>query len=228
MKKLIKICAVMTMLFAASNVAQAGIQDHPYYVPSSNLVLGSLDATKGWQIAQDFQLNLVYQAGIADTAINAFNNYNYPTALNFADNEYYYLKVDTNGSLPIGIWDFRAGATTPQQYAPDSGESWVEWTLSYHGSNGYQTIFAGDITGDPFLHVRPTAGYRTFLWDGFANDVEVFSGATVSSEVLGYVYTEPLGEGSVLEPKLTPVPGAILLGGIGVGLVGWLRRRRAL
>jgi hypothetical protein len=224
MKRLIIICTVITMILSVVGVSHAGIQDHPNYVPSSDLVLGPPDAGgKGWQIAQDFQLNLVYQSGIDDTAIDAFNNYNYPTALNFADNEYYYLKVDTNGSLPIGIWDFDNGT---QEYAPDSGEEWVKWTLSYHGSTGYQTIFAGDITGDPFLHVRPTAGYRTFLWDGLANDVEIFNGATVKSEVLGYLYTGDLCEGSVLSPKLIPAPGAILLGGIGVSLVGWLRKRR--
>ena len=226
MRRTTIICAAMSMFLAFGDVALADITDNPGYVASSDLTLGSYEAGKGYQLAAEFQLNLVYQDGIDDSSIDAFNAYMTPD-LNFADHEYYYLMVDEAGGLPIGIWDFRADADPHQLYAPDSGQSWVQWTLSYHGSSGYHTVFAGDIVGDPYLRVRPTAGFRSFLWDGLANEVEIFNGATVDCEVLGYVYEGTLGAGLSLEPKLVPVPGAVLLGILGLSVAGIKLRKYA-
>jgi len=234
--------AVLGLVLAVTVTAEAtSIRDHPDYVPSSNLVLGTYydgsqtphNGAVGWVIADPFQLNLEYQSGIDNSNIDAFNAYNpdgWP--LNFADNSYYFLQIDENGNLPIGIWDFYS-SPMQQSYAPDSGEDWVQWTLSYwsHSGGYFQTILAGDILeeipDDPYLRIQPTAGFRSFLGDGLANDVEIFNGGTVRCEVLGYAYTGSLGQGTTLQPKLVPEPMTMagLLLGVGA-LGGYLRRRR--
>ncbi len=238
MRYLTAVAALGLLLAVTGTAGATQIWDRPEYRPSSNLTLGAYNdgsqtphsGAVGWVIAQDFQLNLLYQSPYTEGQINPFNDYGDPNTLNFPDNDYYFLRLDENGGLPIGIWDYENAV---QQVAPDSGEDWVEWTLSYwsHSDGFFQTIFAGDILSDipddPYLRVRPSAGYRTFLWDGLANDVEIFDGATVKCEVLGYWYLGDLAEGTQLNAKLIPEPVTMAGLMIGIGaLGGYIRRRR--
>jgi hypothetical protein len=239
MKKLIIIYAAIAVILTVGSIALADITSNLNYVPSSSLTLGANVSGRGYIVPQEFQFNLLYQSGIPDSAIDNFNNFGVTLGsgghLNFPDYvtnspAAYYLKISSTGGLPIGIWDYTdANPLTAQHFAPDSGESWVQWTLSYYeqtNNDFYQTILAGDIVDNSFLRVSPTAGYRTFLWDNLAaNGVEVFNGATLNSEVLGYSFTSPIGENSVLTPTLVPEPATIGL--LGFGALGLIRRKRS-
>ena len=50
----------------------------------------------------------------------------------------------------------------------------------------------------------------------------------VGLKVQGFPYGDNLDSEAFYNNGKIPAPGAIVLGGIGIGLVGWLRRRRAL
>ncbi|HUU91772.1 MAG TPA: PEP-CTERM sorting domain-containing protein [Phycisphaerae bacterium] len=237
------ILAGISLLLAVTATAGAtSIRDRAEYRPSSDLALGTYAAGQGYQMPGEFQLNLEYQTGIPDAEIEAFNNYfldKTPPELNFPDGDYYYLRVDCSGKLPIGIWDYNSDPMA-QEYAPDSEEDWVQWTMSYWYTSGGQdylhTVLAGDIVtsgSDSFLRVLPSTGFRSFVGDATANYVEVFEGETVLSEVLGYHTSQTCSDlmagtaTGTLEAELVPEPVTLAGLMLGIGcLARYVRKRR--
>jgi hypothetical protein len=60
----------------------------------------------------------------------------------------------------------------------------------------------------------------TLAWTG--------AGAPVTFDIYDIYYPNNTGELTVAVYQVVPAPAAILLGTLGAGVVGWLRRRRAL
>jgi hypothetical protein len=104
----------------------------------------------------------------------------------------------------------------------------------YAGTN----FQAYSILKDDLNITSHTAGYSTVIDQLKAIDVD--TGGFLDLSFTGsdgdmYAFLKGTADGSIkgnlsgqINGVYVPVPGAILLGGIGVSLVGWLRRRRTL
>lgn len=100
-------------------------------------------------------------------------------------------------------------------------------TFIYGGNQGNITIEARDKDGnvlDSFYqadtYIGQPAGPIT-LWAGEGNSIQSLYWKDSSS-------TNDMAALDNISLTIIPAPGAILLGSIGVGLVGWLRRKRTL
>ena len=220
----------------ASWTGAATIRDESFYVPSSGLTLGAWTTVhagtdlevSGYGIANPFQINFEYQAGILDADIANINTYLYPAnpafpanhtngtwTQNYSDNEEYVLNVNTSGGLTLYTYFGRGEVVDPG----------IQWTLT----SWHQTILAGDIVGNT-LRVLPIGTYRPFVGDPPVNDVEIFDG-NVDIEVLGYTFTgeaSDIGAGDSLGVQTVPEPGTFivwsLLGLVAVGFGVWRKR----
>jgi hypothetical protein len=121
------------------------------------------------------------------------------------------------------------------------GSPWPELRADIAGGSNYVAIDLGDYDADSdrlFLEVFDSSnmslGFTDFVIPGDFTGMQPLSlsASNISYAIFG---ARDAVEGSsvyadnfTFESAVIPAPGAILLGSIGVGLVGWLRKRRTL
>jgi hypothetical protein len=144
-----------------------------------------------------------------------------PWGLAFEDTTYY--AVDYRFP-PAGVDD--RGITTTS--GPDNIATVVFTTPALSVTADWVTITSSSIymnaydSGGNVLDAQSATGLS-----GTNHGTFTFAGVGNIHKISFWDYSGSIGIGR-LEFEPVPAPGALLLGGIGAGLVGWLRRRRTL
>lgn len=220
MRSLLTIC-VVGMILTIGATANADITTRAEYIPSSDIrftisggqLLGSPahQGPPGNTVPPTgaFHINVLHQdPPWTDAQIDYFNDRGItvgnPGGYAFGDTEAYWLDLTTDGTSSI-------------DYAGSPTGTFADWTITGTWGTWSHTIMTGDfvdkdssggVSDGDYLKLDPQA-YRTF--PPSANPFEgVFAGALLTSEVLGYTYTDIGGGVGNLAINVVPVPGAFL------------------
>ncbi len=156
------------------------------------------------------------------------------------------LGLDLNGDMTVSPH----GVVTGLEYAmhlagPDVGQvvlnpTWMnttfwQWPDGWQGSPYDAT--GGTLVGSGSVAVvfYPAMESGTYIIEG-SIPRNIFPGNGDTDDLVGLHYSVWCGNdsinliGGIFTPPrpVVPAPGAILLGGLGIGLIGWLRARRTL
>ncbi|MHC4740298.1 MAG: hypothetical protein ACYS8Z_00140 [Planctomycetota bacterium] len=129
------------------------------------------------------------------------------------------------GAIVDNPWDDNGTATLDQYWAVWTADDYTNRILYSSAGNGTDDYIFGfrvDIIGEYATTLEPNPDGNPFEDDG---SLRVWFGG-VSLDRTNEWTNE--GFDGIMELRPIPAPGAILLGGIGAGLVGWLRRRKTV
>jgi len=224
MQKLLTITVIAAVMLAIGIPAKAnftvhyvgnpvwGTNDTGDMAAAQSQIFADVSALGGTQVLFDFRNNGPVACSLTDIYFRDGNIIQFN----------YLIDRDENGG-DLGV-DFSEGATPPEP--PQGGGGWTSFFTTdsdpQPGGVMLNGVNNGDPTGEVLGIVFDLSGGQTIndLEDAFkTHDVET------AIHVQGFL---PQGSEWLVNNGVIPAPGAVLLAGIGVGLVGFLRRRRAL